>query len=1173
MKRLFLPFMMLCLLFVGKAQAQEELTVCDGTSTSSYVPVYGLWMDDYTRCEMIYPAEMIDDMTNGMITSLTFYISSPASAAWSGNEFNVYLMEVDATTLSAYYGSTNAEVVYSGTLDGQGQTMTIEFDDAYMYSGGNLLVGIEEPVASTYKSCSFYGVEATGASASGYSSSSLDAVTFNERNFLPKVTFAYEAGSVDCAKPKNIVFSGITAHEVNVSWTAGGSETMWLVGIMAVDDSTDYQGNYTSTPSYSFSNLQGERQYQVGVVAVCDVQSQLISEPRYAYFTTEVSCQKPQTIVAEAGSHDATITWALTAFTGGFYDFEDGVLPTGWTSEGAAQWSVGTGDYSATTGAASGTKNARITHGVSGNETYLVTQPLDLSNDASGVVSLSYINRMWVSDIDGFGVYYRVNGGAWNELFATTESHDTWTQLSLPLPAEALVANCQIGFKFTDGYGYGVGVDAVAIGQPIEPDFPFNFRYRAQGTNEWTYVNNIEGMTTSITGLDAETTYEMEVQSVCGGEDGESAWTSGTFTTDIACPQPTNLQVVPATSSAVVTWESDAPEFNLCYRPVDMSDMATIILTAPDIWQDGSGYQMLLDADATAYGTIIPETGALTTGGDVPASIYDEFEYKIPVNADGALATQNIVINNSIEIQVPAGVYDWCITNPTPGDRMWIAASNGNVGGRQDNYEFLVGQTYEFTISMYGSNDGVDVTIGGKNRTKSREFEWECIDGITDNNYTLEGLDADTKYQVRVQAVCGGIDGESEWTGGTFITLPTCPRPTAVTVSNITGHEATVTWTAGGEETLWNVILGNEVYEADETTFTLTGLDPETEYTVEVISICNADDSSQPATATFTTDIACPVPTGVSVSNIAETTAVVTWNGSANEYVVCYRPIDPNDGANVTLTAPDIWGDGSGYQMLLDANANAFGTIIPETGPLTSSGNADAATYAEFEYKIPENADGNLSTSNIVMNSSVTVTIPGGVYDWCITNPTPGDRMWIAASNGNVGGRQDDYEFENGMNYEFTISMYGSNDGVDVTVTAKSREFDWVCIEGITENTYTLTDLAEATQYEVKVKAVCGGDDGESDFTSSTKFTTGGDGINEAAESINVWNRANEIRVDLANDGNYTMNVVNILGQTVLTSDINGQGSHIVKHNLTSGVYVVTLSSADNTFSTKIVVR
>ncbi len=140
----------------------------------------------------------------------------------------------------------------------------------------------------------------------------------------------------------------------------------------------------------------------------------------------------------------------------------------------------------------------------------------------------------------------------------------------------------------------------------------------------------------------------------------------------------------------------------------------------------------------------------------------------------------------------------------------------------------------------------------------------------------------------------------------------------------------------------------------------------------------------------------------------------------------------PDGYAQVTLTVGDVWGDGSGYQMLLDADHNAYGTTIPTTGGLTSSGNATAATYAEFEYKIPENADGALTTQNIVINASVTILIPAGTYDWCITNPTPGDRIWIASTNGNVGGRQDDFDFESGKSYEFIVSLDGENDRVDV---------------------------------------------------------------------------------------------------------------------------------------------
>ena len=141
--------------------------------------------------------------------------------------------------------------------------------------------------------------------------------------------------------------------------------------------------------------------------------------------------------------------------------------------------------------------------------------------------------------------------------------------------------------------------------------------------------------------------------------------------------------------------------------------MATISLTAGDVFSDGSGYQMLLDADATAFGNEIPAEGPLTQSGDAPAGLYDAFEYKIPVNADGSTTTSNVVVNNTVTIQVPAGTYDWCLTNPTPGDRIWIASSQGNVGGRANDYTFEAGYTYNFTVYLLGQNDATDVEIIG----------------------------------------------------------------------------------------------------------------------------------------------------------------------------------------------------------------------------------------------------------------------------------------------------------------------------------------------------------------------------------------------------------------------------------------------------------------------------
>jgi len=158
------------------------------------------------------------------------------------------------------------------------------------------------------------------------------------------------------------------------------------------------------------------------------------------------------------------------------------------------------------------------------------------------------------------------------------------------------------------------------------------------------------------------------------------------------------------------------------------STTATIILTAGDVWGDGTGYQMLLDKSHSLYGSTIPTDGALSTSCSGNESIYAQFDYKIPTNADGNCSTQHIVHNNSVSITIPAGVYDWCITNPTPDDRIWIASSQGNVGGRQNDYEFEAGNTYEFTVTLSGQNDAVNVVItgGGKGKKSMGQSNVDC---------------------------------------------------------------------------------------------------------------------------------------------------------------------------------------------------------------------------------------------------------------------------------------------------------------------------------------------------------------------------------------------------------------------------------------------------------------
>ncbi|MBQ6116230.1 MAG: DUF2436 domain-containing protein, partial [Oscillospiraceae bacterium] len=626
----------------------------------------------------------------------------------------------------------------------------------------------------------------------------------------------------------------------------------------------------------------------------------------------------------------------------------------------------------------------------------------------------------------------------------------------------------------------------------------------------------------------------------------------------------------------------------------DLSTCATVILTAEDVWGDGSGYQMLLDADATAYGTLIPDIGALTvSSGDAPAGLYDEFEYKIPQNADGSLTTQNIVLDNSVSIQIPAGTYDFCITNPTPGDKIYIASGDG-ADGRKDDFVFEAGRTYEFKISPFHYTEKIDLEVSVSPGVAfplwvcGTQVTAENMDNILEDNYTVhqavftpalgdepnkltltnasiqfaffpgsgvensagiysDGMDLTLELD-QLSAVNGN---DRENVSGVFVdgadltirgngSLYVFPGNSdgssfGLRADNITMEGGIVRIRGGDAADLSTGVYAEEGFAMNGGSLSSTGGEAGSSFGIYggpvALRSGTVEFSGNTRACALTpilTEYADPY---VTVNAAAAAEGAAPWNGtaalggsgSAYKYVkvesdtLRYPVIEPfsliasveehyfarigvvsgtgaypytfsfsglpdwleydnafnilsgtptetgsfpftvtvtdakgmtatedvavvvlaeRPSATVILTSDNVWGDGSGYQLLLDADATAYGILIPEIGGLSDYGSdAPAGLYDEFEYKIPENADGSLTTQNIVINNSVSIQIPAGTYDYCITNPTPGDRVWIAGSSGSAAPRGDNFVFEAGKTYEFTVSSYGSGDGVDLVIT------------------------------------------------------------------------------------------------------------------------------------------
>ena len=550
--------------------------------------------------------------------------------------------------------------------------------------------------------------------------------------------YAYFTTPEQYPRPTDLAVSEITANTALLKWTENSGATSWQIEL---DGATTYE--ISGEPDFLLEGLSANADHTVKVRSIIDKSADIYSNwsDSEEFHTPEVN-PVPTDIVVTPYATSADISWTGTSeryivkyrksnaiF---FDDFENGLDK--WTiyTEGEAPyekgWYINSNKvYRGNQAVRSDSWNSdQVYHA----DNWLITPVLDLEGTLKFWVSC-YSN----SYPDRYEVRLSTTGNAIEdftiELQPMQESTDEWTEVAIDLSSYA----GQTGY--------------IAIHHESEDKLylfidDFGIYPNSEGT--WSTISTSETNVT-ITGLEANTVYEYQIIGCFDGEP-DADTEIGTFTTTALSSVPTDIEVTPYFTSATISWSGTADSYKVRYvGPSDSeTDLATIILRTDDVWGDGSGYQMLIDADATAYGTIIPENGPLIDGGDADPSVYAEFEYKIPENADGALNTSNIVLDNQVSIQIPAGTYDFCITNPTPGDKMWIASQGGNVGGRHDDYVFKAGYIYEFYVHSGGTNDATDLNI------TAGMYNWDeaiTIDDAT-SPLTIEGLEQETTSASRM---------------------------------------------------------------------------------------------------------------------------------------------------------------------------------------------------------------------------------------------------------------------------------------------------------------------------------------------------------------------------------------------------------------------------------------
>ena len=186
-------FTILSVAMLAVSANAQTLNVYEGTDVSGQIPVNGLYTDtEGTTSQMIYPADMLTDMTGMMITGIKFFPESTVKVA--GCTLQLGLKEVDQDVFDNEAAALITDVTPVATValdDVNATELVFMLDTPFEYTGGNLLVVFHDTATTeNYASTSFLGTNTDAYSSMCYYNWWWESNTAYQ--FMPKTEFAYE---------------------------------------------------------------------------------------------------------------------------------------------------------------------------------------------------------------------------------------------------------------------------------------------------------------------------------------------------------------------------------------------------------------------------------------------------------------------------------------------------------------------------------------------------------------------------------------------------------------------------------------------------------------------------------------------------------------------------------------------------------------------------------------------------------------------------------------------------------------------------------------------------------------------------------------------------------------------------------------------------------------------
>ena len=324
--------------------------------------------------------------------------------------------------------------------------------------------------------------------------------------------------------------------------------------------------------------------------------------------------------------------------------------------------------------------------------------------------------------------------------------------------------------------------------------------------------------------------------------------------------------------------------------------------------------------------------------------------------------------------------------------------------------------------------------------------------------------------------------------------------PTNLSVSEISTTSAKLSWTQAGTPTTW-VVAYKAASDADFTEtqagsnpFTLTGLNPETPYTVKVRPVVGKL-IMWSSSITFTTEALRLPPTNLTVSDITASSAIVSWEGSASSYDLRYGLIpESGDDASEWLKYDDDNNTKISVQGF-GLPETTWGVMYPGSmvtgNKLTKIAIYEATTNEEV-FTVNIYSGGDKAPATLLYTGTV-VPVKKGFHEIALATPvtiTAGENLWITLTEKGqfpVVCYQPSTVIPNNQWLCYNDKWYLTSDlvpgfdyGWRIRAFVETESLDaveWSAIENCTEPSYMLTGLAASKDYVVQVRGNYGNED------------------------------------------------------------------------------------------------